>query len=365
MKSLLLSLFVSLFSVSSGLTQAVPAGMTYQGRLTDTSGAPVPDGIGYEIEVRLWNASTGGTLLWGSRYTGVPLKSGALNLILGSGGTPIVGAATTDLKAAFSAANVHLGLTATKNATGVSIPSPSEILPRQQIFSSPYAFRAEVASAAALVQTDGVLSASVKDGEITSADLANSSVIGAKIATSSITGTHVLDGSIGAADIAPGLPMSVIDLEYAKFVDEKPGGTGGGSFTASAFNKRTLNTTVFSKGTSISRSGDNITLQPGTYWIKAYAPTVHVSQVTFLRDASGKIIMRGTHGNGGYYQTADSFLNGVVVVPPATPLELSVHTYTEGGGGSGASLGAPAAIPNPDGGTLPEVYTEVFILRIK
>jgi microcystin-dependent protein len=130
--------------------------MTYQGRLTDASNAPVPDGTGYEIEVRLWSASTGGTLLWGTRYTGVPLKSGAFNLILGSGGTPIPGATHTDLKLAFNNAKVYLGIKMTKNAGGIAVSS-SELIPRQEIFSTPYAFRADVVSA------NGVDSAAIKN----------------------------------------------------------------------------------------------------------------------------------------------------------------------------------------------------------
>lgn len=109
--------------------------MTYLDRLTDSSNAPVPDGTGYEIEVRLWSAPAGGSLLWGTRYTGVPLKSGAFNLILGSGGTPIPGATHTDLKLAFNTPTAHLCLTTTKNATGATIPSSTEILPRKQTFS--------------------------------------------------------------------------------------------------------------------------------------------------------------------------------------------------------------------------------------
>ena len=168
MKTILLSLLLAVAASAPAFAQTVPSGMTYQGRLTDASNAPVPDGTGYEIEVRLWSAPTGGTLLWGTRYTGVPLKSGAFNLILGSGGTSIPGAATTDIKAAFNIPNtngIHLGLTTTKTATGAAIPSPTEILPRQQIFSTPYAFKA------ATVEPNAVDSTVIKDQSIVLADL--------------------------------------------------------------------------------------------------------------------------------------------------------------------------------------------------
>lgn len=139
------AILVLLTGCMMAAAQTVPNGMTYQGRLTDASNAPVPDGNGYEIEVRLWSASTGGTLLWGTRYTGIPLKNGTFNLILGPGGTPIAGASTTDLKTAFITSTVHLGLTTTKTATGAAVTSPTEILPRQEIFSTPFAFRSDKA----------------------------------------------------------------------------------------------------------------------------------------------------------------------------------------------------------------------------
>ncbi len=163
----LLNLTALLWAEVSILTAqtVVPGNITYQGRLTDAGNAPLPDGTGYEIEVRLWSAITGGTLLWGTRYTGIPLKGGAFNLILGSGGTAIAGAATTDLKAAFNTATVHLGLTTTRSANGAAIPSPSEILPRQQIFSTPYSFKA------ATVEPNGVDSTAIKDQAIALADL--------------------------------------------------------------------------------------------------------------------------------------------------------------------------------------------------
>lgn len=137
--------FMALSIVTTQAQTSVPNNMTYQGRLTDANGVALPDGNGYEVEIRLWNSATAGTLLWGTRYSGVPLKNGAFNLILGSGGTAISGAVTTDLKTAFNTVPVHFGITVTKNPAGEAIAGPAEILPRQQVFSSPFAFRADKA----------------------------------------------------------------------------------------------------------------------------------------------------------------------------------------------------------------------------
>lgn len=152
---------------SGAIAQGVPALTNYQGRLTDANGNAAPDGSGYEIELRLWPAATGGTTpIWATRFGGVVVKNGALSLILGGGGTAIDGAQTTDLKAAFASPSVFLAMTVTKGAAGAPIANPSEILPRQQWMTAPYAFRAES------VSSDSVDSTSVKDGSITKADLA-------------------------------------------------------------------------------------------------------------------------------------------------------------------------------------------------
>jgi hypothetical protein len=135
------------FALSSfALADSVPALVNYQGRLTDASANNLPDGTGYELEVRVWSAVTGGTLVWGARYGGIVVKSGAFNLILGAaGGTPIAGAAVNDISFAFADAGRYIGLTLTKNATAQAIASPTELLPRQQVLSVPYATVAKTA----------------------------------------------------------------------------------------------------------------------------------------------------------------------------------------------------------------------------
>ena len=145
-----LFLFVVIFShvvvITTVAQESVPAGMTYQGRITGTDNAPAPDGTGYEIEVRLWDAPTDGTLVWGARYNDVSVKSGTFNLILGAdGGESIVGAEVDDLSLAFDSPNRYMGLTVTNNGGAQPIESPSEILPRQQFLSAPFSFRAHLA----------------------------------------------------------------------------------------------------------------------------------------------------------------------------------------------------------------------------
>lgn len=166
MRKLLFTLILFL-AVIPAWSQSVPNLTTYQGKLTDSNGLAAADGTGYEIEIRLWATATGGAApIWGARYSGVSMKQGALNLILGSGsGVAIPGSATADLASAFNNSSIFLGMTVTKGATGTPIANPSEILPRQQWMTSPFAFRAQS------VVTGGVDSSSIANDSIQKIDL--------------------------------------------------------------------------------------------------------------------------------------------------------------------------------------------------
>lgn len=67
--------------------QTAPATLNFQGRLTDTSGAPVPDGL-YNIRFRAYlNAPTGGTAAWIETHDGtnrIQVTNGIFNTQIGS-----------------------------------------------------------------------------------------------------------------------------------------------------------------------------------------------------------------------------------------------------------------------------------------
>jgi hypothetical protein len=123
--------------------QDVPLLINYQGKLQDGAGKAVPNG-NYEIAFKVWSDASAGTLVWGRTYP-VHVMDALFNVVLGDGGGDVAGAQTTDLRVAFQATNRFLGLTITKDQTGAAIPSPQEIVPRQQFLSAPYAIKAAVA----------------------------------------------------------------------------------------------------------------------------------------------------------------------------------------------------------------------------
>ncbi len=138
----------ALFFAANAHPQSVPALVNYQGRLTDQTGNPLSAGA-YTLQFNLWDAGTSGNLIWNQQQSVAVQSNGLFNVILGapSGTSPIPGTtpAVNNLAYAFAGGNTYLGLTVTFS-NGVTIPSPSEIVPRQQLLTAPYAFVASTAA---------------------------------------------------------------------------------------------------------------------------------------------------------------------------------------------------------------------------
>ena len=145
-------------------TQFTPKLMNYQGYLANPStGVPYTDGI-YQLECRLYRQASGGTAIWGGRYS-VYVKDGYFNIMLGDTSATNLGltyanadlwrALWSDTAVAVASRNdLWLGVTPLQGPTGASISSPTEISPRQQLLAGPYAFRAQAAEYANQSYTD-------------------------------------------------------------------------------------------------------------------------------------------------------------------------------------------------------------------
>jgi hypothetical protein len=115
------------------------AQINYQGRLTDASGAPLPDGQ-YRIEFTLWDSITGGTPIWGpytldgTNGTGkgplADLVGGRFNVIIGS-----QDASARSLTDALAAQSAYLQ---------IKVNDEPPISPRQIILPAPRALRADI-----------------------------------------------------------------------------------------------------------------------------------------------------------------------------------------------------------------------------
>ena len=107
--------------IVASVSAEVPHSINYQGRLTDTDGAIVPDGD-YSVTFRIYDESS--TVLWTESHM-VQTANGLLAVALGSNGTPL----TDEI---FSGNECYLGVTVE--------PDP-EISPRTKLFTVPWAFR--------------------------------------------------------------------------------------------------------------------------------------------------------------------------------------------------------------------------------
>ncbi len=133
MRGVVLSLL--LFTVTAVAAPPVPPLITYQGRLLDSTGAPVADG-NYHITFRLYDSPTDGTLLWESGSQSVPVTDGLFTYTLGS------------------AVPLPDGLFA-ENLTwlGITVPPDPEMVPRVQLTSDAYTRSAAYSHSAGSAQS--------------------------------------------------------------------------------------------------------------------------------------------------------------------------------------------------------------------
>lgn len=232
-----------------------PDNMTYQGYLVDANGnALAPDNpANYPVIFRIYNAATGGTLLWTEQQI-VTIDKGNFSVLLGEG-SEFGNEARPALSTVFtggSASDRFIGITVTIEG------QTTEILPRLRLLPTPYAYLARNANA--LVGEDGVPlvtpllaggvaqmnvagnvtatafsgtgtgltalnAANVTQGVLDSARIPN--LDASKIATgafqdaripSNLTGTRTFSGPVGIGTAVPNYRLSLgSDLANSKF----------------------------------------------------------------------------------------------------------------------------------------------------
>ncbi len=110
-----------ILAVSAHIAFAVPQQINYQGQLTLTNGSPLDTTVA--ITFRLYNVVSGGTSLWTETHPSVAVTAGLFQVLLGS---------VTTLPDSFTANTRWLGVTVGNN---------TEMTPRRQIATVPYAYR--------------------------------------------------------------------------------------------------------------------------------------------------------------------------------------------------------------------------------
>jgi hypothetical protein len=197
-----LLLAIPLVARSQNQTNQVPAAINYQGHLTDTLGNAVPSGY-YEIQFRIWDDATlanAGDLIWGRSFPLHVVTNGLFNILLTDDGglitTPFP-PLTDSLLDAFSGPDRYLGLTVTtSNGTAVT---ESEISPRQQLASAPFAIQAQTANA---VVAGGIQDTMLQSESVTTPKIATSAVTTEKIADNAVTTSKIADNAVTTSKIA-------------------------------------------------------------------------------------------------------------------------------------------------------------------
>lgn len=139
---------VVLLLTAGPLLAAVPPVVSYQGKLLETSGVPKADGT-YTMRFYVYDAETGGNVVWSEENPGVAVRGGLFAVLLGS---------TVNLPAnIFDAENRYLA---------VKVSDEAETTPRQRVGSVPSA----------------LIAGTVANGSITADKLAPGSVTPDKLA---------------------------------------------------------------------------------------------------------------------------------------------------------------------------------------
>lgn len=140
------------FSAVTLGADAAPQKINYQGILKDSNGDPVSGTV--SMTFTIYDAATGGSVLWQETHSGVVVDEGGFSAILGDGDVP---AALGD--DVFDAAERFVGIT---------INADPELSPRTQMVSVPYSQRVSTVDRASAGTVSGTLdieTAAAKDGQ--------------------------------------------------------------------------------------------------------------------------------------------------------------------------------------------------------
>ena len=154
------------------------------------------------------------------------------------------------------------------------------------------------------------------------------------------------------------LPVNVGGPQTALLVDEKSQNTVGGTFTAGAWQTRTLNTEVSDLNNICSLSSNIFTLSSGTYLIEWSAPAYLVERnQTRLYDTTNSAVVQ--YGSSNYSGSTVTLVNsssgsGIVVISSNTGYRIE-HRATATRSSQGFGV---------EGNLGPEIYTQVKITKL-
>lgn len=143
---------------------------------------------------------------------------------------------------------------------------------------------------------------------------------------------------------------------YAR--EEKPSGTGGGAASANTWHTRNLNTVLFNN-IGASLVNNQVTLQPGTYYIRAETPGFGIcgGRCALINVTSGEWMIGRTYWGTGQYAPHNLYISTETRVVLAVPSKFELRTWAEAQSDNGLGYRSNLA------GT-PEIYSEIRIWKM-
>lgn len=220
MKNKLRLLTIAFLAIVPSLAaqSTIPGFISYQGRVADSTGALVGNGtaVNRTVVFRIWNGlSTSGAsnLLYSERQT-VTILNGEFSVLIGAG-EPVTGSPL-----GFDESGKKLSSVLTdslwNNSTrylGVSVyndgaTTATEISPRQQLVSSPFAIKAKTAETvvdngitASMIAPAAITGDRIAPGTLTASLLSNATITSSQIANSTITTNQLANATVTAAKL--------------------------------------------------------------------------------------------------------------------------------------------------------------------